>query len=84
MFRRLFLDHPKSVGESYTAHFGVASRFGAKMMWGGLRCSLHAFLPFVFKTAGSDTVSALHAELVTKRNVARAAQTQMATVEYVI
>ena len=65
MFRRLFLDHPKSVGESYGQHFGVAARFGFKMMWGGARC-------------------ALHAELVTKRNAARAAQTQIATVEYVI
>ncbi len=84
MFRRLFLDHPTSVGESYTAHFGVASRFGVKMMWGGLRCAVHGVLPFLFKTAGSDTVSALHAELVTKRNAARAAQTQMTSVEYVI
>lgn len=84
MLRRLFLDHPKSVGESYTEHFGVASRFGMKMMWGGARCTLHAVLPFLFRTAGSDTVSALHAELVLKRNAARAAQTQMTTVEYVI
>ena len=84
MFRRLFLDHPTSVGESYAEHFGVASGFGLKMIWGGARCTLHAVLPFVWKTAGSDTVAALHAELVTKRNAARAAQTQMSTVEYVI
>ncbi|CUS43153.1 MAG: DUF6356 family protein [Pseudomonadota bacterium] len=84
MFRRLFLDHPKSVGESYTEHFGVASHFGLKMMWGGARCTLHAVLPFMFKTAGSDTITVLHAELVTKRNAARAEQTQITTVEYVI
>ena len=84
MFRRLFLDHPTSVGESFGEHFGVASRFGLRMVWGGARCTLHAFLPFLFKTAGSDTVAALHHELVTKRNAARAAQTQMTTVEYVI
>ncbi|MEO5866948.1 MAG: DUF6356 family protein [Sphingomonas sp.] len=84
MFRRLFLDHPASVGEGYAEHFGVASSFGLKMMAGGARCTLHALLPFVCKTAGSDTVAALHAELVTKRNAARAAQSQMTTVEYVI
>ncbi|WP_374204801.1 DUF6356 family protein, partial [Aeromicrobium fastidiosum] len=28
MFRRLFLDHPATVGESYAEHFGVAGRFG--------------------------------------------------------
>lgn len=84
MFRRLFLDHPASVGESYVEHFGVASHFGLKMVSGGLRCTAHALLPFLWKTAGSDTISQLHAELVTKRNAVRAAQTQMNTVEYVI
>ena len=84
MFRRLFLDHPASVGESYTEHFGVASHFGLKMVSGGLRCTLNALLPLIWKTAGSDTINALHAELVMKRNAARAAQTQMNTVEYVI
>jgi hypothetical protein len=84
MFRRLFLDHPASVGESFGEHFLVASGFGLRMVSGGARCMLHAWLPFLFKTAGSDTVAALHAELVTKRNAARAAQTQMATIEYVI
>ncbi len=84
MIRRLFLDHPASVGESYVEHFGVASGFGLKMISGGVRCAVHGVLPFLWKTAGSDTVAALHAELVTKRNAARAAQTQMNTVEYVI
>lgn len=84
MFAKLFTEHPASVGESFTEHFGVASRFGMKLMWGGAGCFLHAFLPFVCKTRGSDTVTALHAELVAKRNAARAAQAQMMTVEYVI
>ncbi len=84
MFRRLFFDHPASVGESYFEHMGVASRFGFRMIGGGLGCAIHAFLPFLFKTRGSDTVQALNAELVAKRNAARAAQTQMRTVEYII
>ncbi|WP_425228434.1 DUF6356 family protein [Sphingomonas sp.] len=84
MIRDLFLDHPASVGESFTEHFGVATRFGWRLTRGGLACMLHGFLPFAFKTAGSDTVRDLHAELVAKRAAARAAQTQMATVEYVI
>jgi hypothetical protein len=84
MFRRLFLDHPESVGETYFEHMGVASRFGLRMIAGGLGCTIHALLPFLFKTRGSDTVQALNAELVAKRNAARAAQTQMRTVEYII
>ncbi len=84
MIRRLFLDHPASVGETFVEHFGVATSFGLRLMWGGVRCTLHGFLPFAFKTAGSDTVKKLHDQLVAKRSAARAAQTQMATVEYVI
>ncbi|WP_375392271.1 DUF6356 family protein [uncultured Sphingomonas sp.] len=84
MIRRLFLDHPASVGESYAQHFGVASRFGWRLTRGGLACIAHAALPFLFKTAGSDTVRELHDQLVAKRAAARAAQTQLTTVEYVI
>jgi len=84
MFRKLFLNHPASVGESYVEHFGVAGRFGLTMVIGGAGCMVHALLPFVFKTRGSDTVRALHVEMVAKRSAARAAQTQMTTVEYVI
>jgi len=84
MIRRLFLDHPASVGESYVEHLGVAGRFGARMIAGGIGCMIHAVLPFAFKTRGSDTIGALHRDLVAKRNAHRAAQTQMTTIEYVI
>lgn len=84
MFRRLFLDHPASVGENYVEHFGVAGRFGWRLTRGGLACMAHAVLPFVFTSAGSDTVKELHDQLVAKRAAARAAQTQMLTVDYVI
>jgi len=84
MLRRLFLDHPASVGESYLEHFGVATGFGARMIAGGLGAVLHGVLPFACKTAGSRTIAALHAEMVRKRNAARDAQTQLTTVEYVI
>lgn len=84
MIRRLFLDHPASVGESYVEHFRVASGFGTAMIIGGIGALLHAFLPFVCKTRGSDTINALHARLVAKREAKRAAVSQMRSVEYII
>ena len=63
MFRRLFLDHPASVHESYGQHFRVAIGFGATMLVGGLGAIVHAFVPALCKTRGSDTVRALHARL---------------------
>ncbi len=80
MFSRIFLDHPKTVGESYWEHFGVATSFGRTMIMGGIRAVLHGFFPNIFKTSGSDTVRSLHAVLVEKR----AATAQMHTVEWMI
>lgn len=84
MFRRLFTEHPESVGESYVEHFGVAARFGAIMIAGGIGALVHAVVPGLCKTTGSDTVARLHAEMVAKRRRKQAAQTQAKTVEYVI
>ena len=84
MFRRLFLDHPASVGESYAEHFGVASRFGTAMVGGGLAGIVHAFLPFAFKTTGSRTVIRLNKQIVDKRAAVMADETQRRTIEYVI
>ena len=84
MFRRLFLDHPASVGETYFEHMGVATSFGAKMIAGGLGAMVHGFLPFAFKTTGSTTIAALHAKMVRKRTATRDAQSQLTTVEYII
>jgi hypothetical protein len=76
MFRRLFLDHPATVGESYVEHFGVAGRFGMTMIKGGLGA--------LCKTRGSDTVAELHRQMVLKRGAVAADQTQMKTVEFII
>lgn len=84
MIRRLFLDHPASVGESYAEHFGVATSFGIAMIAGGVGASIHGFLPFAFQTTGSRTIERLHARLVAKRAAKRAATTQMKSVEYII
>ena len=60
MFRRLFVDHPKSVDENYIEHFGVAGRFGAAMIWGGTKALVHAVVPGLCITSGSDTVKRLN------------------------
>jgi len=84
MFRRLFLDHPASVGESYGEHFGVASRFGVTMIAAGVAALVHGILPFAFKTTGSRTIIRLHRQIAEKRAATAAATDQAKTVEYVI
>ena len=62
-----FTDHPHAVGESYTEHFGVAMSFSVAMLAGGFACAVHALLPFLFTTTGSQTIRRLHDRMVANR-----------------
>jgi len=64
---RLFAEHPRSVGESYAAHFGVAFRVGLTMVAGGLACFAHALLPALFQRTGSGTIKRLYADMVARQ-----------------
>ncbi len=64
---RLLLAHPRTVGERYTEHAGIAGRFGATMVVGGVKCIVHAVLPAVFERSASDCVTKLHGELDRRR-----------------
>jgi hypothetical protein len=66
----LFTEHPATVGESYGEHLAHASRFGFRMILGGLACLVHGLLPFLFVRTGSATISALHTRMVTHRRQA--------------
>ncbi len=80
MFRKLFLDHPAEVGETYGEHFAVALGFGLAMLWGALGALLHAFVPALCKTKGSTTINQLHARIVKARGDNRDAW----TIEWII
>lgn len=67
MIERLFLAHPRDVGESYRQHAAIAASFGAKMVLAGAKCLIHAVIPSVFPTAASDQVRSLHRELDARR-----------------
>ena len=77
MIRRLFRDHPESIGETYPEHLRAAGRFGAILALGGIACMIHAIVPAWFETSGSGTVARLHDELVRKRAARRAANEEM-------
>jgi len=55
-----FTDHPREVGETYGEHLVNASRFGVKMIGGGIACLIHGLLPFLFVNKGSETIKGLH------------------------
>ena len=71
VLNKLFRDHPADVGESYGEHLRHAASFGLTMIVGGLACLVHAAIPALFATRGSDTISRLHDRLVRKRRAQR-------------
>ncbi len=84
MYNRLFVDHPKSVDESYVEHFRVAGSFGVAMIWGGMKALVHAIVPGWCITSGSDTVKRLNHIMVEQRRAKGQAVTEMLTVDWVI
>ena len=67
MIRRLFLEHPASVGESYFEHASFAARFGWTMFIGSMACFVHAMIPALCQSTGSSTVLRLHDRLMRAR-----------------
>lgn len=63
MFDRLFLSHPRSVGESYAEHAATAGRFGITMIVGGAACLVHAVVPVLFTRTASDAVKRLYGQM---------------------
>ena len=63
MIDRLFLHHPRDVGESYARHARAAGGFGLVLLAAGLAALVHAAVPALFARTASDTVKRLHARL---------------------
>lgn len=67
MLDRWFLEHPRSVGESYWEHQRAAFSFGAAMFRGSLACFVHGLVPSLFLSTGSSMVRRLHDRMVVNR-----------------
>ena len=65
--RRLFIEHPASVNETYLQHLGTASFFGSRLIIAGFACLIHGLLPCLFTSTGSRAVSSLYQRMVTNR-----------------
>jgi hypothetical protein len=68
MFDKLFLDHPRTVDETYFEHLQVAGYFGVTMLAAGLACLVHAIIPGAFTKTGSKAVRHLYERMVSARH----------------
>ncbi|THD36612.1 MAG: hypothetical protein E7773_06275 [Sphingomonas sp.] len=67
MIDRLFLRHPRSVGETYAQHAGVAFGFGARMIVGGVAAMVHGVVPVLCTRTASNTVKALYGRMKSRQ-----------------
>lgn len=63
LFERLFVEHPREVGESYGHHFLASSRYGLRVLRIAGYCFVHALVPGLFRTAASDNIRCMAREL---------------------
>lgn len=67
MLDHLFLDHPRSVNESYLEHQAHALKFSGSLFLAAVACFIHALVPGLFQRTGSRMIERLHDEMVVHR-----------------
>ena len=68
MWKKLFLEHPDSVDESYFEHMGQAFFFSSRLFVGALCCFVHGLVPALFTKTGSHLIRTLNDRMVVNRN----------------
>ena len=61
MMKRIFLDHPASVDETYGEHFLFALRFSLSLFGAAFAALLHALIPAMFEKTASRKIAELYA-----------------------
>ena len=67
VFRKLFVSHPESVGETWFEHLVHAGWFAGMMLYGGVACLIHAIVPGACEKTGSRVITLLHDRMVVNR-----------------
>lgn len=67
--RRLFVEHPASVEESYFEHMRFAGRFSAKLCMAGAAALIHALIPGLFEKTAGNIICQLHHRIHNRRQM---------------
>ena len=73
---RVFLAHPRTVGESYLEHSAFALRIATRLLLAGTAALVHSIVPCLCETTASRIILAMNADIVARR--AKANQPQVA------
>jgi len=67
LMNRLFVDHPRSLGMSWSEHGLGAIAIGATLVGAGAACLLHAIVPGWFTQTAGKTISRMHDHMTQRR-----------------
>jgi hypothetical protein len=67
MFKQLFIEHPKSVNETYIQHFFTAMSFSMKLLKAAIACFIHALVPGLCIKTGSKAITELYVKMRSSR-----------------
>jgi hypothetical protein len=65
--KRLFTDHPQSVGETYLEHARHAGFFAATLLRASMAAGIHAVFPWLHQSTASRSVAELYRRMVLNR-----------------
>ena len=68
LWEKFFVEHPRSVHESYLEHLIQAFSFSFLMLMGGIACFIHGLLPGFFMRSGSRIIHHLFDRMVLNRD----------------
>ena len=64
----LFLEHPRSIGETYREHQRCACDIGISLIGAGFACLIHALVPALFRDTASRIVIRVHARVSARQS----------------
>ena len=67
-WKKMFVEHPRSVRESYLEHLIQAFSFSCLMLTGGIACFIHGLFPGLFTRSGSLIIQHLFDRMVQNRD----------------
>lgn len=63
MINKVFLNHPRSVDETYLEHMAFAGKFSVKLFAAGFCALVHALIPALFEKTASTMIAQMYAKI---------------------
>lgn len=60
ILNQIFVDHPKSVDETYFQHMAFAGWFASRLFMAAGAAMVHAFIPCLFEKTASKLINEMH------------------------